>query len=326
MKKLVGILIVLIFFGASLPTIAQSGKLFSFKASMDSAVILMGNKTAIHLEVIGDIDGSGSFLYADSAWKDVELSGEEEPRVTDLGNNRKELKKDIIVQAFDSGLYALPPMVYAQGGDTIYSNPLSLKVVPVNVDTLKTIHDYDGVVTPGRKFFDFLPDWMTDYGLWILLGLLVVGASVWLYILFNKKGRIPFIPQKKMLSPYELAIKSLEMLRGKKLCESGHEKEFYTELTDILRNYLNGRFGISAMEMTSSQIMDSLSGNAETKNSKDLMDKILQMADFVKFAKVRPLPDDNVVAFRNALKFVEETKPQPVEHDENAENDSATQH
>ncbi len=87
------------------------------------------------------------------------------------------------------------------------------------------------------------------------------------------------------------------------------EKEYFTLLTDILREYLERRFDINAMEMTTRQIIDSLSSNTEVKEKRNYMREILDVADFVKFAKVRPLPSDNIAAFDNAVKFVEETKP-----------------
>ena len=88
-------------------------------------------------------------------------------------------------------------------------------------------------------------------------------------------------------------------------------QEFYTRLTEILRTYLDKRFGINAMEMTSSQIMQHVERHDLTRPSSALMKQILEMADFVKFAKVRPLPDDNVKSFNMATRFVEDTKPAP---------------
>ncbi|MDE5845949.1 MAG: cell wall anchor protein, partial [Muribaculaceae bacterium] len=91
------------------------------------------------------------------------------------------------------------------------------------------------------------------------------------------------------------------------LWENGMEKEYFTQLTDILRDYLYARFGINAMEMTSRQIMQTLADQADVKEKRSYVRKILDVADFVKFAKVRPLPADNVEAFDNAVNFVKET-------------------
>ena len=127
----------------------------------------------------------------------------------------------------------------------------------------------------------------------------------------------------RKVPPYELAMQALTRLKSEKLCENGHEKEYYTRLTEILRTYLEQRFGINAMEMTSTQIMQQVSRHDETRPSAGLMKQILEMADFVKFAKVRPLPDDNVKSFTMATRFVEDTKPVEKPADDTVADGSA---
>ena len=118
------------------------------------------------------------------------------------------------------------------------------------------------------------------------------------------------VSPEELLPPHEKALMALSQLRDEKLWQGGREKEYYTHLTDILREYLSGRFGIQAMEMTSSQIVEALRSNQETRLLNKQMKEILEMADFVKFAKLKPAPDDNESAMRNAVSFVEETRPQ----------------
>lgn len=132
------------------------------------------------------------------------------------------------------------------------------------------------------------------------------------------------MPKRKPIPPYNLAIRDLTQLRDENLCERGEEKQFYTRLTDILRIYLAGRFGINALEMTSTQIMDALRNNEETRNSESMMQQILEIADFVKFAKVRPLPEDNKMAMDSAVAFVEKTKPveQPEKTDDSPQKEN----
>ncbi|MDE6559414.1 MAG: hypothetical protein K2K29_05965 [Muribaculaceae bacterium] len=117
------------------------------------------------------------------------------------------------------------------------------------------------------------------------------------------------MPKKPEKTPYQRAIDDLKRLKARKLWESGREKEYYTELTEILRTYLDGRFGIQAMEMTSGEIMSHLADLGDHDIPRDKMRDVLDMADFVKFAMVRPLPDDNVALFKDAVEFVESTKP-----------------
>ena len=98
--------------------------------------------------------------------------------------------------------------------------------------------------------------------------------------------------------------------------QSGQEKAYYTQLIDILREYIDSRFSINAMEMTTTEILSSLRANKETKLVENNLKTILEIADFVKFAKMRPLPEDNEASMRNAIKFVELTIPQPEEVNE----------
>lgn len=109
--------------------------------------------------------------------------------------------------------------------------------------------------------------------------------------------------------PYDVAIAKLSRLREEQLCEQGLQKEYYTRLTDILREYLDRRFGINAMEMTSTQIRQALNSSKGEIMSKELVEQVLEIADFVKFAKAQPLGDDNIKAYEAARKFVEDTKP-----------------
>lgn len=287
----------------------SSGADIKATASTDSAAILMGKQTTLHIDVVGQLNGNGTLSVIDTMWRDVEIVDMGKPAVTDLGNGRKQLRQDIIIQSFDSGMYAIPPVIYIQPGDTVATNSPVLKVIPVPVDTLITVHDYADVVTVDRKFYDYLPDWATDYGLWILLALIVIAGALFVYFKWIKQGKIPLLPKRKPVPPYNLAMQQLRHLGAEKLCERGEEKQYYTRLTDILRAYLDGRFGINAMEMTSTQIVESLRQNEETRNSEPMMQKILEIADFVKFAKVRPMPEDNVLAMNSAIRFVEETKP-----------------
>ncbi len=298
-------------------SLASATSSISLEAKLDSAHLLMGKVTSLNVKLVKAANINGKLLVPiDTIAEKVEIAGALDPDTTDLGNGIQEIKQKIILQSFDSGLYTLNPVIFiTETGDTVISNRSVLKVNPVNVDTLSNIHDYADVQKGETRFFDFLPDFITDYGIWIMIAVLVIIACIIVYFKYIKKGRIPLIPQKKLEPPYEQAIKRLNALRSRQLCEQGQEKEFYTALTDILRDYIDRRFNINAMEMTSTQILSALEQNETTRMPKRHMQQLLEIADFVKFAKVRPMPDDNVKAFQNALQFVEDTKPVPVDNE-----------
>lgn len=282
---------------------------------LDSAYLLMGKKTTLNIELLTDGEPNGQVVI-DTQRFPAEVEATPGPAdTTRLGNNRWQLRQQVTIQSFDSGMYVIPPIAYvARPGDTVRSNTLALKVVPVNVDSLSDIHDYSGVRDAELRWYDHLPDWLVDWGLWLLIALVVIGGGVWAYMRYGKKavGAVRQAVAARKRPPYEVAVEQLTTLRGEHLCEQGQEREFYTRLTEILRVYLQDRFGINAMEMTSSQILRSLDSDPQARLSKADMQQVLTMADFVKFAKVRPLPDDNVASFNRALSFVEATKPLPA--------------
>jgi len=302
----------------TLPAVSQT----SLKVSLDSAYLLMGKTTPLHVELIKPADAEGVLLIPTDTLADkVEILHALEADTSDIKNGRMEIRQELTLQSFDSGTYILNPILYVHDGETIASNRLVLKVLPVPIDSLTTIHDYADVADVDRKLIDYLPDFIADYGLWILAAILLIILG---YFTFRRltSGKSSIAEKAIEIPPYELAMSALESLRADKLCEQGREKEFYTRLTDILRQYLRGRFGINAMEMTSTQIRHTLQANEETRLSKRNMDRVLETADFVKFAKVRPLPDDNAMAFNSAIQFVEDTKPQPEPEPDN--NDTST--
>lgn len=294
--------------------------------SLDSAYIIMGRTTTLNIEMLADGPLKGQLAVQQKEYpKEVEIADEGKTDTTALGNNRYELRRQLTIQSFDSGTYTLPPVLWIEGRDTLRSQVLALKVVPVAVDSLTDIHDYADVVEPDSKWTDALPDWMVNWGLGVLLGLVVAAGCVWAWWKYLRRRPQQTVEPEKRIPPYELAIMKLNELRGEHLCENGLEREYYTRLTDILRQYLHNRFGINAMEMTTSQILRALRHNETTRMQESLMNRVLEMADFVKFAKVRPLPDDNVRVFNSAMSFVEDTKPAPEPAEENGDNNKQSE-
>lgn len=281
-------------------------------AKMDSTVVLMGKQTSISLETMlpeASVAKMHIDLPSDTLVKDVEIV--EMRRVDSLTSNGiTKLRHEIVIQSFDSGLYALPPIAVVVGGDTNLTNHLILKVIPVKVDSLQgKIHDYEGVADPGRNFLDFIPQSIYQYLLFSLIAAIIIAATIYVYLRYIKDKKKLSKETVILQPPYDEAIKALEILKSEKLCERGQEKEFYTRLTDILRRYLDRRFDIKAMEMTSTEILEALKSDKCTAYTQKQMSEILSMADFVKFAKVRPLPQDNQTTFANAMNFIEATKP-----------------
>ena len=298
----------------------------SVKASLDSVAVIMGQKTVLRYEIVQDKDHVGHMVMGAPdvdnviALTDKVEATEGKCDTTDLGNNRIQIDRSLIVQAFDSGVWEIPAALYVIGRDTFRSNALNLKVIPVPVDTLKTVHPYKPVADVPFHIVDYIPDFIVEYW-WIFLTIGIIAVLLTLLIILYKRYRagIPLIAHKAPeIPPYEEAIQALNAIKESHIWENGNDKEYYSRLTDVLRRYIFRRFTIYAVEMTSSEIISALKANEETREVHELIKAVFDIADLVKFAKVRPLPDDNVAALRRAMSFVEQTKPAEPQPEEDA--------
>ena len=310
MKNKLTITLLLIVMALACPAWAAAAPT-TVKARLDSAVLLMGNVTTLHIEVVQDKGVKGYFPVdrLDTLMAAVEVAARPKPDTVDLGNNRIQINKSLIIQSFDSGMYMLPPVAYSTGADTVKSAGVTLKVVPVKVNPQGGVQDFKPVEQVPFKLFDWVPDFISDYWWIYLLVFLLVASGIAAYFVWFRKGINPLKPAKKRLPPYDEAMQGLAELKQRQLWQNGEEKEYYTVLTDILRVYIFRRFRVNAVEMTSSQIVDTLKKNEETKAVNEQLSEILAMADFVKFANVKPIADDNDMAYQRALHFVEATRP-----------------
>lgn len=314
------IFVLLVVFAAASFMVAAPRKTasgISVSAAVDSVTLLMGDRTHVRVNIEMPEASTRDARIVDFPiipagsdyipWNGVDLIAVDSVSTIEDGTRR--IAYDFTVQAFDPGTVTIPPFAVLgdAGADTAFSNVLTIKVNPVDVDSLETINPMESIVSPNTKWYDYIPNWL----LWVLLALVIIAAGVMAVVFVMSRKKQAEIIRQAPIPPYDLAMSRLHTLRSRNLAESGHEKEYYTELVDILRQYLDGRFDINAMEMTSTQIVRALRSNPLTRMSADQIKAVLAIADFVKFAKVRPLPDDNVKAYTRAIDFVEQTKPEP---------------
>lgn len=320
MKGKIRYYVVILF--AVIPLLGICGPI-SIKAKLDSASLLMGKQTSMQIEIVQDKGQSGyiPITEGDTLTRNVEIVGWRYSDTTDLGNNREQIDRELILQSFDSGLYTLPPILYISGKDTARTGKLTLKVIPVSVDSLETIHDYKPVQAPNMKWTDYLPDFITDYWWIYLIVILLIAAGTLMYIR-KKQGKSllpPLIPKKVVLPPYEEAVTALKNLKTSQLMHSGQDKEYYTQLTNILRRYISRRFSVAAMENTSKEILSMLNQD-EIRPVRDKLQSVFEIADYVKFAKMQPSSAENENSYRYTLDFIEGTKPVEVQSGQQKES------
>ena len=235
------------------------------------------------------------------------------------------LRKSYRLAAFDEGIHRVVPQVmYADKNivDTIGgADTLELLVTTIEIDsTSHAIFD----IKP-QKTLPFRLGEITGYMKWTLVALLALAALAYaakrILKRYGKRFSDMFRPAPP-LPPHEAALAALEKLRAQRLWQEGKHKLYYSALTDILRTYIAGRYGVSAMEMTSDEIVEAMRGvDLPRKSAMDLA-QILREADLVKFAKAAPEADENEAAYRAACDFVEQTKPEEPAADEDADDAS----
>lgn len=300
-----------ILFIAIVLSFLQGTKLYAqqtlIDVSIDSAAILIGEQTVLHLTVTTD-NGKNVILPIpnDTLMTGVEVLNIAKADTTVIDNNRLLIKQDILVTSFDSSLYLLPPFKVIDQTDTIYSNQVALKVstIPVNIDKPDEFNDIKETWDPPFVLADY---YLLIYGVLFACFLICLIGYI-LKRLRNRQSIIPFKKQEPKLPPFEMAMKELDEIKQQKLWQQGRNKEYYTLLTDTLRKYMVNRFGINAMEMTSGEILELIRLESEANSSYNSLKQILELADFVKFAKLHPLPDENELSLMNAYLFVNQTK------------------
>lgn len=299
------------------------------KAAVDSTTIMMGNKTMLRVTVVKDKQQAGHLIVpTDSIIQDVEIAGEQKVTKADIGNGRTQESYEIPIQPFMPGTFVLPGLKYAIDADTTVSNSVSIKVLEADVSKMKDLYEYKNIANPDKKFWDFMPDFAEFFRnnpwIWWMLGaLLLLGLAALGIVMYQRwkagKPILPFIPQKPLLPPYEEAKEALNDLRKANLPQHGDIKGYYTRLSDIVRRFIWRRFNIGAMEMTSSQIMNSIK-TVEDLNGADNLLFLFETADFVKFAKMDASADENERSMTAADAFIESNKPiEPVD-DKNSKN------
>lgn len=284
---------------------------------LDTADILIGEQTTLNLTITTDKDRQVICpIPTDVLMPGVEVLSTS-PADSTILDNRLVIKQNILITSFDSALYLLPPLIVIDRGDTISSNQVALKVstVPVDTDNPEDFYDIKDVWKPPFVLADYYP-WIFGilFGLFLIC---VIGYLIQRYR--NRKTLIPFKKEEPKLPPYEQAIQELNEIKGQKLWQQGLNKEYHTLVTDTLRRYISRRYQVNAMEKTSEEILHIIEQENDAHSVYETLKQILHLADFVKFAKLHPLPDENDLSMMNAYLFVNQTKqtesPKPEEEE-----------
>ena len=217
----------------------------------------------------------------------------------------------ITLTSFDGNLYHLPPFKVKVNGKEQATNELALKVVEVEVDTTKLDKYFGPKPIQDNPFL--WSDWAPAFWLSVMM-LVLLAVGYYLYLrLRDNKPIITHVKIVKRLLPHQKAMREIEQIKADKMVTSENQKEYYTKLTDTLRKYIEERYGFSAMEMTSAEIIDRLMQTDQ--QALDELRQLFMTADLVKFAKYSTMINENDANLVSAIDFINQTKleNQPTE-------------
>lgn len=281
----------------------------SVSNGIDPQQIRIGEQVKLHYEIQQEAGDMVSFpMFSDTIVKGVELVEDAVYDTVDLNDGRIQVNIDYLVTSFDSGFYYIPAMPFACQGDTIMSRALGLSVTTVDVNPeTDDVKDIKPIMSAPFSWQEFL-SW-TGIAIGIIAALALLAFVLMKYV-FKKK--VPFIDHEPepLLPPHVVALQRLEQVKEEKMWQNGKIKEFYTEITDIIREYMDRRFGINAMEMTSYEIISLTKKNPEMEEVRQLLRQMLELSDLVKFAKFVPVEAENQRSIIDAFTFVEKTAPE----------------
>ena len=278
------------------------------EASIDSIQIFVGEQVHVTLSATAKEQSKVEFPQfkpTEYITPGIEVLGAEELESKEQDNGFVTRQMVYTMTSFDDTLYYIPPMKVKIDGKPYESKSLALKVLTIEVDTTN-VDQFFGPKDVQDNPFQW-SDWSLSFWLSVLM-LVLLAVIYYLYLrLRDNKPIITHISIVKRLLPHQKALQQIEQIKADKMVSSENSKEYYTKLTDTLRKYIEERYGFSAMEMTSSEIIDHLMATQDESALSELRHLFLT-ADLVKFAKYSTLINENDANLVNAIDFINQTK------------------
>ena len=289
-------------------------------ATLDSTTLFIGDQTDLHLRAIGEVGEQVTMPVLNKELiPGVEIVDRTIVDTLSLKDGRVQYDQYLTVTSFEDSLFYIAPLPFVSGDDTVWSDGLTLNVVqPFEMDTTDmAITDIKGVYKA--------PIWWWGIFRWVLLAVLLAGVGVAGYYLITylQRRKLEEAGNEVVTEPLrpaeEVALEKLDAIKEKKIWQQGQVKEYYTQLTDVVREYIARRFEVSSVEQTSDETLRDIRPLlSERKDLYDQLRKMLTLADLVKFAKWSTTPVEYELSLRNAYTFVRETTIKSLEDGANA--------
>ena len=285
-------------------------------AAIDSTTLMIGDQTDLHLQVTQDAAQKVQLpVFGEMLQDGIEIVDRTIVDTTTLPDGRLRLNQYLTLTCFKDSLFVIDPLAVVSGEDTFWSEPMALNVIqPFEVDSSMAITDI--------KDIEKAPVWWWGIIRWILLAVLVAALSVggyylWRWLESKRKPEEEEVNPELLRPADEVALEKLDEIKAQKIWKDGKIKEYQTELTDVVREYISRRFDVQSTEKTSDETLrelkpllvnaDSSLVNGDGRALYEKLRKMLQLADLVKFAKWHTTPDENENALTTAYEFVKET-------------------
>jgi len=243
----------------------------------------------------------------------IELNGLEVIDSTRVDTLKNSLIRRYILTGFDSGAFYIPQQQIFVKNQAFLTDSLLINVATIAIDTTK-VKKFP-IKTIKKEPFTF-----DDYKiyLYILLAILAI-IGFWIYwFVIKKRKTTEDAPTYRTLPPYEEALLKLNELDEKLLWQNNKIKEYYSELTEIIRGYIERELKVPALENTTDEVLEMIQDfkNSDTiETSKETIAKLkdlLREADLVKFAKSKPLAIEIEDDRRDAEHIIGNLKPKPI--------------
>ncbi|MDB4919322.1 BatD family protein [Mucilaginibacter sp.] len=280
----------------------------SVEAKLDQPTIRIGDQTTLRLIVHQPVKEKVNFpKLADTLIGKVQIVSSKLDTVIDQNNHSlATVTQSYTITSFDQGTYTIPPYSIGSAAGVLKTNELTLMVQTVPVDTTKAIYDIKQPLAVSYTFWD----WLKDHWGWVVLGLAIIATIGGVLWYLKKRPKVEKVVKevKPDVPAHIIALGKLQQLRDKKLWQQDAVKQYHSELSDILREYLEKRYVIKTQERTTDEIFASLKYMDIANEYRVKLSQVLILADLVKFAKEKPLPVDNELSMENALAFVLKTQ------------------
>ena len=307
----VSLTIVIAFFTAISMVEAASDSLITVGSDVDKNKVTIGERINYEIKVSGRSGFEVEFPVFDKKIGDFEIKDSFEKRSNIL--KKETISKIFIIDIFDTGQKIIPKAVikYKLKGDVVW-HEVETDEIPIVVESVldkepgvKDIKDIKGPIGFPDKYAFLL------FTLALFAAILIL-AGMYLYLKKKYKEFIVNVIPKK--TPYEKAVERLMILKKKGLPEKGMFTEYYVELSNIVRYYLEDRFNLRAPEMTTEEFLNKVRAGWDiTSVKKTFLKDFLSHCDLVKFAKYGPSTDEAILSLKSAEKFLEETKEPEME-------------